>query len=91
LQKKKISHFSIEKADLRQLGGDNIDKILTTAPGNNAPIDGFKIETKNGWIAVRPSGTEDIYKIYGESFLGKEHLETLLAEGQQIVNRSFQS
>jgi phosphoglucomutase len=91
LQKEKISHFSAASSDINQLGGDRVDKILTTAPGNNAPIGGFKIETKNGWIAVRPSGTEDIYKIYGESFLGQEHLEKLLAEGQQIVNKSSES
>ena len=73
------------------LGGDKIEKILTKAPGNDAPIGGLKITTKNGWIAARPSGTEDIYKIYAESFLNQGHLDTLLKEGQQVVNKIFEA
>ncbi len=69
-----------------KLAGEDITAILTKAPGDDAPIGGIKIETANGWFAVRPSGTEDIYKIYGESFLGPEHLKHILDDAQSIVN-----
>ncbi|HEY52706.1 MAG TPA: phosphoglucomutase, alpha-D-glucose phosphate-specific, partial [Caldilineae bacterium] len=62
---------------------------LTNAPGNNAPIGGLKVVTENGWFAARPSGTEAIYKIYAESFLGHEHLQQIQAEAQEIVSAAF--
>jgi phosphoglucomutase len=65
-----------------------VDK-LTRAPGNNAPIGGLKVVTENGWFAARPSGTEDIYKIYAESFKGPEHLRLLQEEAQDIVQAAF--
>ncbi|HZW64832.1 MAG TPA: hypothetical protein VFF23_04015, partial [Hanamia sp.] len=58
----------------------------TNAPGNNAPIGGLKVTSENGWFAARPSGTEDIYKIYAESFKGKDHLEKIIEEAQSIVD-----
>lgn len=63
--------------------------ILTKAPGNGAPIGGVKVIAENGWFAARPSGTEDIYKIYGASFLGAEHLERILKEAQTIVSEAL--
>ena len=85
-EKKKISNCPIDQIKATELGGDPIDRILTRAPGNNASIGGIKFETKNGWIAVRPSGTEDIYKIYGESFIDPSHLDRLLQDGQTIIS-----
>ena len=71
------------------LAGEKIDAKLTKAPGNQAAIGGLKIMTANGWVAVRPSGTEDIYKIYAESFKGQKHLDQILSEGQEIVRELF--
>jgi len=68
------------------LAGEKIQTILTRAPGNDAPIGGLKVVTESGWFAARPSGTEDIYKIYAESFLGADHLRRILEEAQTIVN-----
>ncbi|MHB9005098.1 MAG: alpha-D-glucose phosphate-specific phosphoglucomutase, partial [Coriobacteriia bacterium] len=68
------------------LAGEKIKTIITQAPGNQASIGGLKVETESGWFAVRPSGTEDIYKIYGESFRGKNHLKRILDEAQSIIN-----
>lgn len=72
------------------LAGERIVRILTTAPGNGASLGGLKVETANGWFAARPSGTEDIYKIYAESFRGQTHLEELIAAAQDLVAAAFQ-
>lgn len=85
---KKIKPVLI-KADT--LAGEKIIDKLTHAPGNDAPIGGVKVITKNGWFAARPSGTEDIYKIYAESFLGRDHLKQIQDEAQDIVNGAFQT
>ena len=69
-----------------QLAGEKIEAILTRAPGNDAPIGGLKVTAKSGWFAARPSGTENIYKIYAESFRGADHLRQLLQEAQSIVS-----
>ncbi len=71
------------------LAGEPIVAKLTRAPGNNAPIDGLKVVTENGWFAARPSGTENIYKIYAESFRGAAHLEALVSEAQELVNTAI--
>ena len=68
-----------------QLAGEKIQAVLTRAPGNDAPIGGLKVVTENGWFAARPSGTEDIYKIYAESFRDEDHLRRIQAEAQSIV------
>jgi phosphoglucomutase len=68
------------------LAGDPITARLTRAPGNGAPIGGLKIVTTSGWFAARPSGTENIYKIYAESFKDPAHLDALVAEAQQLVD-----
>jgi phosphoglucomutase len=71
------------------LAGEKILAKITRAPGNDALIGGLKVITENGWFAARPSGTEDIYKIYAESFLGNEHLQKIEVEAQAIVNNAF--
>ena len=73
------------------LAGETITAKLTNAPGNGAAIGGLKIMTENGWFAARPSGTEDVYKIYAESFNGREHLRALQAEAKEIVNAAFKA
>ena len=81
----------LSPADLRatELAGEKIQLILTKAPGNGAPIGGIKVIAKNGWFAARPSGTEEIYKIYAESFLGRTHLQKIEVEAQSIVTESL--
>jgi phosphoglucomutase len=69
----------------KELAGEKITSILTRAPGNNAPIGGLKVTSENGWFAARPSGTEDVYKIYAESFRGADHLRRIQEEAQAIV------
>lgn len=69
-----------------ELAGEMIDAVLTRAPGNGAAIGGIKVSAAGGWFAARPSGTEDIYKIYAESFRGAEHLQILVQEAQAIVD-----
>jgi phosphoglucomutase len=71
------------------LAGDTITAKLTRAPGNDAPIGGLKVTTASGWFAARPSGTENIYKIYAESFKDQSHLDAIVAEAQQIVNNAL--
>ena len=80
---------NIEPDDIKEktLGGEKIEHIYSYANGNKAKIGGLKIVTKNGWVALRPSGTEDIYKIYAESFVSKEHLKSIQLEAQEIVKR----
>jgi phosphoglucomutase len=76
----------IDPASVRgQLGGDEITQKFTRAPGNDAPIGGIKLETANGWIAARPSGTEDVIKIYAESFKGTDHLAALQADANKLL------
>jgi phosphoglucomutase len=88
-QKAVLAKLSPEQVQHTELAGEKIDKLLTRAPGNNAPIGGLKVSTQNGWFAARPSGTEDIYKIYAESFRGKQHLHAIVEEAQQIVSDAF--
>lgn len=71
---------------ITQLGGEKIERVLDRAPGNYAPIGGIKAVTASGWFAARPSGTEDIYKIYAESFRGAEHLNRIVDEAQAMVD-----
>lgn len=88
-QKAALSKLSPLQITSTFLAGDKITQILTEAPGNNAAIGGIKVCTASGWFAARPSGTEDIYKIYAESFKGKEHLQELISEAQEIVDRAI--
>ena len=74
-----------------ELAGEKILSILTEAPGNKAEIGGLKVVTENGWFAARPSGTENIYKIYAESFVGSAHLDCILEEAQEVVGDALKS
>ena len=85
-QKELLKNISPSQIHFKELAGEKIDEIQTHAPGNHAPIGGIKVIAKNGWFAARPSGTEDITKIYGESFLGETHLQRILEEAQSLVN-----
>ena len=85
-QKARLLSLSPEDVKEERLAGEPIVARLTRAPGNNAPIGGLKIATANGWFAARPSGTENIYKIYAESFRDAAHLDALVAEAQQLVD-----
>jgi len=88
-QKAKLSKLSPEAVKESKLAGDAITAKLTRAPGNHAPIGGLKVTTATGWFAARPSGTENIYKIYAESFRDDAHLQTIVREAQQIVNNAL--
>ena len=88
-QKAALSRLSPEMVAATSLAGEAITAKLTRAPGNDAPIGGLKVVTENGWFAARPSGTEDVYKIYAESFNGREHLQALQAEAREIVDAAF--
>ena len=84
-----LSKLSPEMVQAEMLAGDPIVRKLTRAPGNNAPIGGLKVETAAGWFAARPSGTEAIYKIYGESFRSAEHLALILDEAKVVVAQAL--
>lgn len=88
-QKKILLQLSPSDITDKELAGEPIIQTLTTAPGNKAAIGGIKVLAKNGWFAARPSGTEDIYKIYAESFLNEAHLEKILKEAQHIVDNTL--
>jgi phosphoglucomutase len=90
-QKAKLRKLSPEAVVESSLAGDPITGKLTRAPGNGAPIDGLKVTTAHGWFAARPSGTENVYKIYAESFQNEAHLNTILTEAEAIVNQALTS
>ncbi|MGO8697542.1 MAG: phosphoglucomutase (alpha-D-glucose-1,6-bisphosphate-dependent) [Limisphaerales bacterium] len=85
-QKATLAKLSPSQVKITELAGEKIQSVLTQAPGNGAPIGGLKVAAPNGWFAARPSGTEDIYKIYAESFQGADHLRRILEEAQTIVS-----
>jgi len=88
-QKARLQKLSAEAVSAETLAGERITAKLTRAPGNNAAIDGLKIVTPSGWFAARPSGTENIYKIYAESFKGAAHLDALVSEAQELVDTAL--
>jgi phosphoglucomutase len=88
-QKAILSRLSPSQISASELAGEPIEAVLTRAPGNDAPIGGVKVATEHGWFAARPSGTEEVYKIYAESFLGQEHLERIIGEAQVVVADAF--
>jgi phosphoglucomutase len=88
-QKAILARLSPEQVRTKDLAGERIQATLTTAPGNGAPIEGLKVVAESGWFAARPSGTEEIYKIYAESFRGADHLQRILEEAQKIVSEAL--
>ncbi|TAM84738.1 MAG: alpha-D-glucose phosphate-specific phosphoglucomutase [Acidobacteria bacterium] len=88
-QKTLLKGLVPEQVGTSELAGEKIEAMLTTAPGNGQPIGGLKVVTANGWFAARPSGTEDVYKIYAESFLGEDHLHKIQEEARQIIAGVF--
>jgi len=84
-QKTLLSRLSPEQVKATELAGEKIVKMLTRAPGDGAPIGGLKVITEHGWFAARPSGTEEVYKLYAESFLGRDHLRRIQEEAQALI------
>lgn len=88
-QKARLAALSPNDVQCAELAGEEVERIVNQAAGNQAPLGGIKVSTASGWFAARPSGTEDIYKIYAESFKGREHLNRIVAEAQAIVDTVF--
>ena len=88
-QKARLATLSPEQVQEKELAGDPIERMLTVAPGNGAPLGGLKVVTRRGWFAARPSGTEDVYKIYAESFDGPDHLRRIQEEAQILVTKAL--
>jgi phosphoglucomutase len=84
-QKAALQRLSAQRLALKELAGDPVRAVLDTAPGNNAPIGGVKVLTDNGWFAARPSGTEEVYKLYAESFVSPEHLRRIQDEARGAI------
>jgi phosphoglucomutase len=90
-QKEVLKRLSPEQVQGNELAGEPIESVLTEAPGNGAPIGGLKVVAEHGWFAARPSGTEDVYKVYAESLDGEERLERIIGEAQEIVGRALEA
>jgi phosphoglucomutase len=88
-QKNALKAVVPEQLGIRELAGDPVRAARTKAPGNNQPFGGIKVETAMGWFAARPSGTEDVYKIYAESFRSPDHLRRIQSEAQAAIARVF--
>jgi phosphoglucomutase len=89
-QKEALAGLKADAVAATELAGDPVTAVLTRAPGNDAPIGGLKVVTERGWFAARPSGTEDVYKIYAESFGGEAHLDRLIEEARTVVAAAFE-
>ena len=90
-QKAILKKLAPEQIQASELAGEKITGILTAAPGTGSAIGGLKVMTENGWFAARPSGTEDVYKIYAESFQGETHLRQIQEEAQAIISKALES
>src|SRR6266496_1142990 len=90
-EKAVLARLSPEQVTAKELAGEPITAVLTTAPGNGAAIGGLKVVTESGWFAARPSGTEDVYKVYAESFRGDEHLQRIVDEAQALVAATLEA
>jgi phosphoglucomutase len=88
-EKAVLEQLSLEHLQVTELAGEPVQKAITTAPANGMPIGGMKVIAESGWFAARPSGTEDVYKIYAESFRGKDHLMKIENEAQEIVRKAL--
>lgn len=86
-QKARLAGLTPERVTARELAGETVEAVLVQAPGNGKPIGGLKVVAANGWFALRPSGTEDLYKLYAESFAGEDHLERVLTDAQVMVSQ----
>jgi phosphoglucomutase len=84
-----LGKLSADQVKLSELAGEKVESVLSKAPGNGASLGGVKVSAKSGWFAARPSGTENIYKIYAESFKGRAHLDRVIAEAQTIVDAAL--
>jgi phosphoglucomutase len=89
VQKARLGALSPQDVSADTLAGEKITHVLTKAPGNGEPIGGLKVVTENAWFAARPSGTEDVYKIYAESFLGEDHLRRVQDEARGVVAQAL--
>ena len=89
-QKQKFAGLTPQSVTDTVLGGEPIEQKMTEAPGNNAPIGGIKVTTKDNWFAARPSGTENIYKVYAESFVSEGVLDTVLEEAASVVDKALE-
>jgi phosphoglucomutase len=90
-QKAILAKLSPSQVAASELAGEKITSLLTKAPGNDAPIGGLKVVTPSGWFAARPSGTEEVYKLYAESFKGPDHLRRIQEEAQEVIRKAFQA
>jgi phosphoglucomutase len=90
-QRERLEQLSPAAVTVSKLAGEPITAKLTKAPGNDAPIGGLKVIAASGWFAARPSGTESIYKIYAESFRNQPHLNAILSEAQEVVNKALEA
>jgi phosphoglucomutase len=90
-QKAILAKLSPQQVAASELAGEKITSLLTKAPGNDAPIGGLKVVTQSGWFAARPSGTEEVYKLYAESFKGPDHLRRIQEEAQAVIRKAFQA
>ena len=88
-QKNLLKALSPDKLSMTELAGDPVQAAITTAPGNGQSLGGIKVSSDNGWFSARPSGTEDVYKIYAESFRSEEHLRQIQDEAQSAIARTF--
>jgi len=88
-QKQALQALTPQQLAATELAGDKIEAVLTKAPGDGSPIGGVKVVTANGWFAARPSGTEEVYKVYAESFRGEAHLRRIQEEAQTIVAKAL--
>jgi phosphoglucomutase len=90
-EKAVLKQLSPDQVPSSELAGEPITGVLTSAPAHGAPIGGLKVVAENGWFAARPSGTEDVYKVYAESLRSEDHLERILEEAQEIVSAALAS
>jgi phosphoglucomutase len=90
-QKKLLSQLAPQNVKATQLAGEKILSMITETPGTKEPIGGLKVVTENSWFAARPSGTEDVYKIYAETFKGEDHLQQILEEAQALIGGVFKA
>ena len=90
-QKRRLASIALVDVHCAELAGERVRSVITEAPGNHAPIGGFKVSTGTGWFAARPSGTEDICRIYAESFSGSAGLDAILAQAENVIDAALEA